>query len=75
MANAETGTEAPVLAAASEGTGKPTRHFVEGGSGGSGDSGSKPFRIVLIAGFETFNRDLYRRAADQAPRTVRRAAS
>ena len=66
MANAETGTEAPVLAAASEGTGKPTRHFVEGGSGGSGGSGSKPFRIVLIAGFETFNRDLYRRAADQA---------
>jgi len=39
---------------------KPTRHFTEGGGAG------KPFRIVLIAGFETFNRNLYRRAADQA---------
>ena len=39
---------------------KPTRHFTEGENGG------KPFRIVLIAGFETFNRELYRRAADQA---------
>jgi len=29
---------------------KPTRHFTEGGNG------AKPFRIVLIAGFETFNR-------------------
>lgn len=37
---------------------RPSRHF-------SGEGESK-FRIVLLAGFETFNRELYRRAADRA---------
>ena len=39
---------------------QPTRHFVEG------PPGIPPFRIVLLAGFETFNRALYQRAADYA---------
>ena len=37
-------------AAPEEGGNKPTRHFTDDGFG------AKPFRIVLIAGFETFNR-------------------
>ena len=37
---------------------RPSRHF-------SGDGPAK-FKIVLLAGFETFNRELYRRAADRA---------
>ncbi len=39
---------------------RPTRHYVEG------PPGTKPFRIVLLAGFETFNRALYQRAAETA---------
>lgn len=51
-----------------------TRHFSEQlsppdirtGEAMSPHDASKPFRIVLISGFETFNRNLYRRAADKA---------
>jgi len=35
---------------------RPSRHVV----------GEGKFKMVLLAGFETFNRDLYRRAADRA---------
>ena len=59
-----TGSVAGASAPASE-TNKPSRHFTDGGFT-QGIGGGKPFRIVLIAGFETFNRDLYRRAADKA---------
>ena len=38
------------FSAPEEGRNKPTRHFTDGGTG------VKPFRIVLVAGFETFNR-------------------
>ena len=58
------GVESVEASGSSPATGnKPSRHFVQGNAGGSS---AKPFRIVLIAGFETFNRELYRRAADQA---------
>lgn len=46
---------------------RPTRHFARQSSPKVGDQGSpRPFRIVLLSGFETFNRKLYRCAADRA---------